>query len=99
MPNEDEYPELKLEIGAEYYCSDDLRRYTVAAQDNMCYYLCIFNGSCSKVIDVSKACEPTDFTRRFKRSRTDALIVKIDISEKKHRLLVARLTGNLKKIP
>ncbi len=44
-----------MEIGEEYWNVKDLQKYKVTHEDSLCFYLCHFEGTSSKVIPMYKS--------------------------------------------
>ena len=57
-----------LAIGQVFYHNRDNVKCTVTHEDTMCWYLCYFAGSSSKVYHVSKILEVWAFEDRFSTS-------------------------------
>jgi len=47
---------VKLNIGDKLYNVESHRKWEVIRENSHCYYLAIFDGSCSKITYISKEC-------------------------------------------
>lgn len=63
---------LQLTIGDSFFRIGDFRSYSVQAEDQMGYYLCLFQGDCSDVVFVSKIKGMEGFRSLFSRTRAEA---------------------------
>lgn len=71
-----------MKKGEEYWRVSDFQKYKVVYEDTLCFYLCLFKGSCSKVVNVSKSVKPfhVDFVATYKE------VVELNIAKTKKTL-------------
>lgn len=70
---------LELKIGEYYVRVADGLKYKVSHEDSLCFYLCRFDGSCSKIVSVSK--KHGKFLDNFVFSREAYLKIKISMAK------------------
>lgn len=73
---------LTLEIGEHYYSIEHRHKFTVTHEDSSAYYLTFFDGSCSKVEYVSKACGAEKFPVTWFKFREEMYQQRIKNAEK-----------------
>ena len=88
---------LSLNVGDFYYkCSgihDIITKFEVVRETPNCYYLCKFDGSCSK-IDYASKTRPEDFYKQYFETRELALQHKKELLSKRIESISDELNGS-----